>query len=78
MINKKELENRSGGICELCGSSEGLDALEVGTSEEYIMACATCQEQIKTNTLDENHFICLNESMWSEVPAVKVMSAILL
>lgn len=78
MLNSKELEIRSGGICELCGSSEGLDALEIGTSEEYIMACSTCHEQIKSNTFDESHFVCLNESMWSEVSAVKVMSAILL
>ncbi|MCX6052651.1 MAG: PhnA domain-containing protein [Campylobacterales bacterium] len=74
----KELIARSGGVCELCGSSEGLSALEVGGSEELIYACSTCQEQIKNETLDENHFNCLNDSMWSEVPAVKVMSYILL
>lgn len=78
MSNIKELEKRSGGVCELCGSSEGLDILEVGSSEEYILACTTCQEQIKSETLDETHFLCLNDAMWSEVPTVKVMSALLL
>ena len=77
----EELEKRSGGVCELCGSTEGLDVLEVGTAadaDHSILACATCQEQIKSGALDATHFMCVNESMWSEVPAVKVMSAILL
>jgi protein PhnA len=77
----EELQKRSGGVCELCGSTEGLDVLEVGTAadaDHSLLACATCQEQIKSGTLDETHFMCLNEAMWSEVPAVKVMSYILL
>ncbi len=82
MNTEKELSARSGGICELCGSSEGLSVLEVGatdgSTEQSIYACATCKEQISSGTLDENHFNCLNDSMWSEVPAVKVMSYILL
>jgi len=79
---EKELSVRSGGVCELCGSSESLGILEVapsdGSSEQSIYACSICQEQIKNETLDENHFNCLNDSMWSEVVAVKVMSTILL
>ncbi|MCX6075446.1 MAG: PhnA domain-containing protein [Campylobacterales bacterium] len=82
MNTEKELIARSGGVCELCGSSEDLGVLEVGvtdgSSEQSIYACATCKKQISSETLDENHFNCLNESMWSEVPAVKVMSYILL
>ena len=27
-----------------------------------------------SDTLDEAHFNCLNDSMWSEVPAVTVLS----
>ena len=76
---EKELESRSGGICELCGSSEGLVALEVapsdGSSEKSIYVCSTCSEQIQNpDTMDETHFNCLNDSMWSEVPAVAVIS----
>lgn len=75
----KELEDRSGGKCELCGSIEGLSALEVapsdGSAEQSIYLCSTCQEQIANpETMDEIHFNCLNDSMWSEVPAVVVMS----
>ncbi|HEY9203756.1 MAG TPA: PhnA domain protein, partial [Sulfurimonas sp.] len=79
MSIEKELEARSGGVCELCGSSEGLSALEVapsdGSAEQSIYVCATCKEQIQNpDKMDETHFNCLNDSMWSEVPAVAVMS----
>ena len=74
----KELEKRSNGVCELCGSSDGLSAFEVapsdGSAEQSIYICANCKTQIESGELDENHFNCLNDSMWSEVPAVAVMS----
>lgn len=79
MSLEKELEKRSGGICELCGSSEGLSALEVapsdGSASQAIYVCGTCSSQIQNpETMDENHFNCLNDSMWSETPAVAVVS----
>ncbi|MFT7004385.1 MAG: protein PhnA [Sulfurimonas sp.] len=79
MSLEKELEVRSGGICELCGSSEGLSVMEVtpsdASAEKSIYICSTCLEQIKNpDTMDENHFNCLNDSMWSETPAVAVVS----
>ncbi|MFT5835849.1 MAG: protein PhnA [Sulfurimonas sp.] len=79
MSLEKELEARSGGICELCGSSEGLSAMEVApsnsSSEQSIYVCATCLTQIQNpDSMDENHFNCLNDSMWSETPAVAVVS----
>lgn len=83
MSIEKELIARSGGVCELCGSSEGVGVLEVQTSdstaEQSVYVCSTCQEQINNpESMDENHFNCLNDSMWSETPAVKVISYILL
>jgi len=79
MSLETELESRSGGICELCGSSEGLAALEVapsdGTLDKSVYLCSTCREQIAApDTIDETHFNCLNDSMWSAVPAVLVIS----
>jgi len=76
---EKELIARSGGKCELCGSNDGLGVLEVapsdGSTEQSIYVCATCKEQIENpDKIDEVHFNCLNESMWSETPAVVVMS----
>lgn len=79
MSIKKELESRSGGVCELCGSNEDLTVLEVapsdGSAEQSILVCSTCRPQIEDlSTMDETHWNCLNDSMWSEVPAVKVVS----
>jgi protein PhnA len=72
------LETRSGGKCELCGSSEDLSAFEVvpsdGSDEQSVYICSTCRGQIESEELDETHFNCLNDSMWSEIPAVAVMS----
>ena len=75
---EKELQERSGNICELCGSTENLSVLEVSPSdasaEQSILVCSSCKTQIESDELDESHFNCLNDSMWSEVPAVKVMA----
>jgi len=68
-------------ICELCGSSEDVTLLELpvsdGSEEQSVYVCANCKEQIESGELDEAHFNCLNDAMWSEVPAVKVISYIL-
>ena len=78
MSVEQELKDRSGSRCELCGSEENLAVLEVFPSdrsaEQSILVCSTCKTQIENNELDETHFNCLNDSMWSEVPAVKVMA----
>ncbi len=79
MSVEKELEVRSGGLCELCKSSEGLSVLEVapsdGSAQQSIYVCSTCRDQIENpEKMDEIHFNCLNDSMWSEIPAVAVMS----
>lgn len=75
------LEARSNGVCELCGSSEGLSAIELPISdsseEQSLYICSNCKSQIESGDLDENHFNCLNDTMWSETPAVKIMSYIL-
>ena len=68
-------------VCELCGSSEDVTLLELpvsdGSEEQSVYVCANCKGQIENDELDETHFNCLNDAMWSEVPAVKVMSYIL-
>lgn len=79
MSIEKELIARSSGKCELCGSSEDLSVFEIapsdGSADKSIYLCATCKEQVENpEKMDETHFNCLNESMWSEVPAVLVMS----
>ena len=78
MSCEKELVKRSGGVCELCGSDNTLSVLEVAPSdasaEQSIYVCQTCKTQIESGELDETHFNCLNDAMWSEIPAVAVMS----
>ena len=68
-------------VCELCGSSEEVNVVELpvsdGSEEQSIYLCSTCSGQVESGDLDETHFNCLNDAMWSEVPAVKVMSYIL-
>ncbi len=63
-------------VCELCGSEENLgDFLVSGANQEgNVLLCANCKTQIESGELDENHFNCLNDSMWSESPAVKVLT----
>ncbi len=75
------LLQRSGNKCELCQSTDDIKLYEVqpqdGTTEDNcLMACAKCRAQIdKKEELDSKHWSsCLPESMWSEVPAVQVVS----
>ncbi len=79
MSIEETLKNRSGNKCELCGAEEGLSVMEVapsdGSAEQAILVCGTCKSQIEDSaTMDSNHWRCLNDSMWSTVPAVQVMS----
>ena len=74
-----ELRARSNGACELCGETENLTVYEVapsdGSSEQSILVCKTCLEQIEDpEKIDTNHWRCLNDSMWSQEPAVQVMA----
>lgn len=75
----RELEKRSGGNCELCGSDGAMNVFAVTPKddskvENNIHTCNTCFSQLKDAEIDPNHWRCLNDSMWSEVDAVKVVS----
>lgn len=80
MSTEQALKERSGSKCELCGASESLNVYEVppdsdGSAEQSILICDTCREQIENpEKVDVNHWRCLNDSMWSQVPAVQVMA----
>jgi protein PhnA len=71
---------RSENKCELCGSADDIKVYEVPpqdkTSEENcIVVCNTCLSQIeKKAELNQSHWKCLAEAMWSEVPGVQVVS----
>ncbi|WP_424495166.1 PhnA domain-containing protein [Salinimicrobium sp. GXAS 041] len=76
---EQELFQRSGSKCELCTSTEDLQIYEIPESpegvENHILICTTCKEQIEDpEKTDPNHWRCLNDSMWSTIPAVQVMA----
>lgn len=70
----RELMDRSGGKCELCGAQDGLQAYVVVPKDEAIVICGTCAASIDDPSVNEKHWNCLHDSMWSAQPAVQVMS----
>ena len=75
MSISKELEKRSGAKCELCSCVDGLSEFQVEPRDDLIVVCAKCREQLEDNDkIDESHWHCLNDSMWSEVDGVKVVA----
>lgn len=79
MSVEQTLIERSGNVCELCGASENLSVYEVspsdGSAEQSVLVCNTCKSQIENpDSMDADHWRCLNDSMWNENPAVQVMA----
>jgi len=79
-MTEKALQARSESKCELCGATDNLAAYAVppasdGSADHAVLICDTCRGQIENpETVDVNHWRCLNDSMWSQVPAVQVMA----
>jgi len=80
MSIEQTLHERSNSKCELCSAAENLVVYEVppesdGSAEQCILVCDNCRGQIENpEKTDVNHWRCLNDSMWSQVPAVQVMA----
>lgn len=76
----EQLIERSENKCELCGSTSDLLIHTVSpksdeTIDSTALVCKTCNNQInKTDEADVNHWRCLNDSMWNENDAVKVLA----
>jgi len=74
------LETRAESKCELCSASKELLAYTVPPKNseavhDQVAVCPTCLSQIQEEVpMDNNHWRCLNESMWSQEPAVQVMA----
>ena len=79
MSREETLHARSESKCELCGATEGLGVYEVppgsnSSADKCALICETCREQIvNPEKVDVHHWRCLNDSMWSQVPAVQVI-----
>jgi len=80
MTTKNTLHTRSESKCELCSSTENLIIYEIppdsdGSADKSILICETCHNQIENpEKVDVHHWRCLNDSMWSQIPAVQVMA----
>ncbi len=80
MSLERLLQKRSNTSCELCTATENLSIYTLLPSKEpteknSLYACATCITQTTDpETTEENHWRCLNDSMWSEHIAVKTLA----
>ena len=80
MSLQQDLENRSSNACELCTARNNLVIYEVkptstGGVDGSLLACEICVTQIENpDATEPNHWRCLNDSMWSEFRAVKVVA----
>ena len=80
MSTEAELKNRSESKCELCTATDGLSVYEIppnadGGVDQSILVCGVCKNQVEeSEELNIDHWRCLNDSMWSQVPAVQVMA----
>lgn len=80
MSTEKTLLARSESKCELCAATKNLNIYSIppdsnDNPDQCILICKTCNDQIEnSDNVDPNHWRCLNDSMWSQVPAVQVMA----
>lgn len=80
MSIESELQKRSNNQCELCVNLDNLSVYAVPDIRENgletaLYTCSTCVEQMTdADKIDSNHWRCLNDSMWSEYNAVKIMA----
>lgn len=80
MSLETELKNRSESKCELCNATDDLSVYPIPPESEAsidnsVLLCQNCIEQIENlEKIDVNHWRCLNDSMWSQIPAVQVMA----
>lgn len=78
----KDLARRAKSRCEICSvSGEKLFIYEVAPEpnepdfDKCILICETCRDQLENpKRFDPNHWRCVEQSIWSEVPAVQVVS----
>ena len=80
MSTESTLQKRSDSSCELCKSKNELSVYVIppGTDnvpDNSILTCSLCQNQISSSeNLDGRHWHCLNDSIWSQTPAVQIVS----
>ncbi|MFD1008664.1 MULTISPECIES: PhnA domain-containing protein [Oceanisphaera] len=78
MSIEQQLLTRSEQRCELCTATEQLSVQAVApysddSAEHCVLLCAICQQELDSPQ-DQNHWRCLNDSMWNTEPAVQVLA----
>jgi len=78
MAISKELNDRSGGFCELCTASSATHAYTVSPGKDDLTAnqvalCETCLNAI-TEKIKGPYWRCLEGSIWNPEPAVQALS----
>ena len=82
MDHFKELSQRAENKCELCGSTDELSVYVVppktgDAQEDCVLVCSECLSQIHGDApLNPDHWRKLNDAIWSEHPAVKILAKI--
>lgn len=82
----KDLARRSGSKCELCAASGvSLQIFEVPPVRQEpdfdncLFICQTCSDGIVSiKKMNPDHWRCLTERVWSDIPAVKIISVMIL
>jgi protein PhnA len=75
-----ELTARCGSKCEICGAGSKLFPFVVAPKtgnhvDEQVAVCSICHDQLENpERIDITHWRCINDCMWSTVPAVQVIS----
>ena len=78
-----DLRERAQGLCELCGQAATqafvVPPFMTVEPDRAIATCAACSAQLEPDAdgevaLDEAHWTCLQDSAWSQVPAVQVVA----
>jgi len=72
-MSVEELKKRSS-KCELCKGEQDLDEFKVAPKDDGILICVVCKDNLLDLGKNVEHWRCLNESIWSEIPAVQVVS----
>jgi len=76
-----KLLNRANHKCEICESESELSVYDVEPKHEHfesdILLCQKCKSELleaQDGAASDQHWFCLQGSMWSEVPAIKAVS----
>ncbi|MBL4712062.1 MAG: PhnA domain-containing protein [Gammaproteobacteria bacterium] len=73
------LKERSHSKCELCSATDELLVFSIQpvveeALESSVLICGPCKQHIENiESTDRNYWRCLNDSMWSQIPAIQVM-----